>query len=130
MVLIIESYFMPYNKIADVLFPKISFKYIDKPISESNNHQEYYYTRQDGSRNIKYYFDKIYYVADNKIVFIHKKMRKIKYYDLNTGKLIKFERDNENNKPKPDLIDKTNFLPQLKAQDGDLVLFPESDDEI
>ncbi|KAI5177936.1 hypothetical protein PAEPH01_2515, partial [Pancytospora epiphaga] len=34
MPLIIESYYCPYTRIADLLFPGVEFQYIDEPISE------------------------------------------------------------------------------------------------
>ncbi|KAI5153034.1 hypothetical protein ENBRE01_3098, partial [Enteropsectra breve] len=72
------------------------------------------------------YFNKIYYVEMGKIVCLHKSARQIKYYDIETGKPIVFEKKEE----EMPTVDKTEFLPQLQAQDGDLVLFPEEDDEI
>ncbi len=127
MPLIIETYFYPYTKIANVIFPGVKFEYIDHPISEPEENA-YFYTREYISREIKYYFDQIYYIADEKIVMIHKKMKRIKYYDMETGKLINFEKSDVS--CKQNVIDKSEFLPQLKAQEGDLVIFPESDEEI
>lgn len=143
MPLIVESYFNPYTKIAKLLFPKNKFEYLEFPISEDASKNEnlsdndltnnitddssFYYTREENPncRAIKYYFNKIYYIEKNKIVCIHKSARTIKYYDLETGKLISFDKKKE-----IETIDKTAFLPQLKAQEGELVLFPEEDDEI
>lgn len=126
MPLIIETYFYPYRKIADVLFPEVEFQFLEYPISEQVGDELFYYTRTELARDIKYYFNKIYFMADEKIVCIHKQARQIKYYDKDTGKLINFNLKVEMDEK----LDKSDFLPQLKAQEGELVLFPESDDEI
>lgn len=126
MPLIVESYHIPYTRIADLLFPKTSFTYIDRPVSEPPDAEIYCYAREELAREIRYYFNKIYYIEKNRIVCIHKTAKQIKYYDLATGKMIKFRDDGERGA----VLDKSGFLPQLRAQEGDLVLFPEEDDEI
>lgn len=126
MPLIIETYFTPYTKIAELMFEGIEFTYIDRPVSEPADEEMYCYTREEGSREIKYYFNKIYYIENGKIVCIHKTAKQIKYYDEKTGKLINFQKERKDE----EALDKTEFLPQLRAQDGELVIFPEEDDEI
>ena len=127
MPLIVESYFFPYTRISELLFPTARFQYIDSPISEPADEELFCYTRAgDLSRQIQYYFNRIYYIESGKIVCINKTARTIKYYDLETGKLASFsETIDEKN-----VIDKSDFLPQLQAQNGEFVLFPEEDDEI
>lgn len=126
MPLIIESYYSPYTRIADLLFPKADFVYIDRPVSEPADGEVYCYTREERSREIKYYFNKIFYIEKNKIVCLHKTAKQIKYYDVETGRVIKFREESGEDEP----LDKSGYLPQLEAQKGDLVLFPDEDDEI
>ena len=131
MPLIIESYFSPHTGISGLLFPAVDFTYVDAPISgdapSSGGDEPFCYTRAEleNCRTIRYCFNKIYYAEKGKIVFIHKSARQIRYYDLGTGKLIDFPKTEDAEK-----MDKSEFLPQLKAQDGEIVLFPEEDDEI
>lgn len=128
MPLIIDSYECPYTRITSLLFPEQEVEYLDAPISESENEETYYYIHEEQANveAVKYYFNKIYYPEGDKIVCIYKRARKIKYYDLNTGNLIQLEAGEDG----AEVVDKSAFLPYLKAQEGELVLFPEEDDEI
>ncbi len=123
MPLIIETYDIPYTKISNLLFPGKIFTYVGVPISE--NEDLFCYTRDiDNVREIKYHFTKIYFVENGKIVGVDKKSQKIRLYDINTGKLIKFTEEAMEVK-----IDKTEYLPQMAAQSGELVVFPDDEDE-
>lgn len=130
MPLIIESYFYPYSKIANLLFPNHEFTYIDSPISEPTT-ELYCYTREENNASaIKYYFNRIYFIEKERIVSINKTAQIIKFYDINTGKLINFEEKTEEIVPSKDkIIDKTEFLPQLNVQSGEIVVFPETEEE-
>lgn len=120
MPLIIESYFNPESRISSLLFPGKQFTFVDRPLCDPDG---YYYTREEIARPIKYYFSKIYYVEGDRIVCLDKAARLIKHYYLDTGKQIVLKRTVTKE------IDKTGFLPQLDAQEGDVVLFPEEEDE-
>lgn len=126
MPLIIESYDFPYTVIATKLFPGKEFTYINKPCSEPSDSELFCYTRDiDDYNSIKYYFNRIYFVENgNRIVGVNKILQKIKIYDLQSGNLIKFQEEIKENK-----IDKSAFLPQMAAQNGDLVVFPDEEDE-
>lgn len=126
MPLIIESYTVPYQKITSLLFPNKQFTYIDAPVSEPAE-ELFCYTRDvDDVERIKYYFNRIYYVEAGKIVCINKTAQKIKLYDFITGKPIVFETKVEED---PVLVSKDDFLPQLQAQNGEIVIFPDQDSD-
>lgn len=131
MPLIIESYDLPYTRIADLLFPNDIFQYISVLQLESlecvdTNNELYCYTRaEDDSRPVRYYFSKIYYIEDGQIVCINKTAQKIKTYDLNTGRPV-YAPSSCRRETK---IDKSEFLPQLMAQKGELVLFPDEEED-
>lgn len=125
MPLIIETYENPYYKISDKLFPGQEFTFIDKPISEGTSEQFCYTRKELDSDRIMYYFNRICYIENDKIVSIDKTAQKIKFYDKDTGKLIKFEENIEEVTP----VDNKSYLPQLNAQNGELVIFPDEEDE-
>lgn len=126
MPLIIESYENPFTKIKDLLFPTQEFKYISEPVSEPTEELYCYTRKEDNPESIRYYFSRIYFIENDKIVCINKITQNIKFYDINTGRLIVFDEMAEE-QPK---IDKTEFLPQLEVQKGEIVVFPEEEDEI
>ncbi|KAI4291819.1 hypothetical protein PAPHI01_1093 [Pancytospora philotis] len=128
MPLIVESYGSPYTKIAALLFPGVAFEYLDGPVSEPDGAEVYCFARaeQDNIREIKYYFNRIYSVEGGKIVCMHKSARQLKCYDCETGRPIRFEVGKEG----VEVVDKTAFLPFLRAQEGELVLFPDDSDEV
>lgn len=125
MPLIVESYEWPYTKIASLLFPGQEFTYVDSPMSEPASELFCYTRLEDRPERIKYYFNRIYFVEKGRIVCINKIAQKVKLYDLNTGKLISFQQPPEDPKP----VEKSEFLPQMQAQSGEIVVFPEEDDE-
>ena len=124
MPLIIETYDKPYTIIANQLFHGQEFSFIDKPITEDSDELFCYTRKEFDSDRIMYYFNKIYFIENGKIIVIDKAAQKIKFYDENTGKLIKFEENIENDTK----IDNSSYLPQLYAQSGELVLFPDDED--
>jgi len=126
MPLIIESYDVPHTKIANILFKNKVFKHISEPCIEPEEQDVYAYTRKDEDdyRAISYYFKKILYFENGRIVCTDKIAHKIVLYDPETGKPIVFSR----NQPS-EQIDKTDFLPQINAQNGDIVIFPDQEDE-
>jgi hypothetical protein len=131
MPLIIESYHCPFSKIADLLFPNQEFTYISKPVSEPTA-ELFCYTRfEDNPDRIKYYFNRIYFVENGRIVSINKNAQRIKFYDIETGKLVKFEQQTEDDiyAKKDKIVDKTEFLPQLQVQNGEVVIFPDQDED-
>lgn len=126
-ILIIESYFEPYTVIAEKLFPQAvgQFKYIAKSCLLENVTDRYYYTRAElPASEIGYYFNKIYYVENDKIVAINKAARQIMYYDKETGRPITFSRVE-----REETVNKTAYMPQLRAQEGEHVIFPEDDED-
>lgn len=125
MPIVIETYTQPYSIIAAKLFTEESFTYLDKPITESNEKTFYYTRRELDCERICYYFSKIYYIEANKIVAIDKTAQRIKYYDLETGKLIRFETQEPQQQSNPDL----SSLPHMYAQSGDIVVFPENEED-
>lgn len=125
MPLIIESYENPYSKIANLLFPEQTFTYLNTPISEGSS-ELFCYTRKElNPDEIMYYFNKIYYIEKGKIIAIDKAAQKIKYYDLETGKLIRFEESVE----AVVSVDNSSILPHFVAQTGELVIFPENEED-
>jgi len=127
MPLIIESYFQPFTKISEKMFPGKKIVFLDRPVSEPPDDAVFYYCREESAREIKYYFNKIYYIEGNRIAYLNKIKREIRYYDTGTGQLIQFSvNDNE---PEDRKIDKSSFLPHLKVQEGELVLFPDNDSD-
>ncbi|ELA41218.1 uncharacterized protein VICG_01707 [Vittaforma corneae ATCC 50505] len=131
MPLIIESYDCPYTKIASLLFPEQEFTYIDKPVSEPASELFCYTRAEDNPDKIKYYFNRIYFIEKERIVCINKASQRIKFYDINTGKLITFEQRTEDadGVSKIKTVDKTDFLPQLHAQNGEIVIFPDQEED-
>lgn len=125
MPLVIESYDNPHTKISSLLFPGKEFQYIERPISDSSETNFYYTRKEDDPAMIKYYFNKIYYIEMEKIVCIDKRAQKIKFYDLKTGKLIALDQKTE----EPVQVSKTDFLPQLQAQNGEVIVFPDQDED-
>lgn len=131
MPLIIESYDCPYTRIASLLFPGQEFTYINEPVSEPATELFCYTRAEDSQERIKYYFNRIYFVEKDRIVCINKAAQRIKFYDIKTGKLITFDQRTEETDcaSKIKTVDKTEFLPQLQAQNGEIVIFPEQEDE-
>lgn len=127
MPLIIETYELPYTKISNLLFNGKRFEHITKPTIETEEPEMFCYTRkdQDDYRAISYYFKKIYYIENGKIICVDKVAHKNRLYDFNTGKPILF-----NQAPaKAEEIVKSEFLPQLNAQNGDIVIFPDEEED-
>lgn len=124
MPLIIESYEFPYTMISDVLFPEMKFQFLPKPVADLDD-EKFYYTRNiDDFKAVKYYFNRIYYIENNRIVGINKIQQKLCLYEMN-GKLIKFRDTIKKEK----VMDKSEFLPHLLAHNGELVIFPEDDED-
>ncbi len=107
------------------MFPGKEFQHIEVPISDSSETHFYYTRKENNSDAIKYYFNKIYYIEMQKIVCIDKRAQKIKFYDLNTGKLIALEQKTE----EVAKVCKNDFLPQLQVQNGEIVVFPDQDED-
>lgn len=125
MPLIIETYELPFQNITDKLFPGQEFTLIDQPVTEDTSELFCYTRREFDCEKIMYYFNKLYYIENGKIVAIDKGAQKIKFYDQITGKLIKFEENKESERK----IDDLSHLPQLHAQSGEFVIFPDEEDE-
>lgn len=131
MPLIIESYDIPYTRIADLLFPNSTFEHISVAQLESLQHADTStepccYTRvEDDPRPVRYYFNRIYYVESGKIVCVDKRAQKIKAYDLSTGRPV----DAPASRRSDAKVDKSGFLPQLQAQKGELVIFPDEEED-
>lgn len=126
MPLIIESYDHPYTQIALLLFPGREFTYIDHPITEPTS-ELFCYTRQENNpEQIRYCFNRIYSVENGRIVCINKAAQKIKFYDIRTGKLLAVDKTEYSSIV--EVVEKAKFLPQLHAQTGEVVIFPDSQD--
>lgn len=119
MPLIVDSYYQPYTAISSVLFGDALFKFIDQPVYDPDG---MYYTHNEIADQIKYYFNKIYYIEDERIKCVDKIIRKIRYYEIKNGKqIIERERERE--------IDKRGYLPHLDVQAGERVIFPDEEEE-
>lgn len=125
MPLIIESYDLPYTRIANLLFPNTRFELVSAPESLDSSDEPYCYTRaEDNPRAVRYYFNRVYYVDNGQIMCVDKTAQKMRVYSLSTGRPVGACAGNRNAK-----VDKREFLPQLMAQKGEIVPFPDEEDD-
>ncbi|KAF9763267.1 hypothetical protein NGRA_1387 [Nosema granulosis] len=135
MVLIIDTYEIPARDIAMALFKRSEVTI--EPVSLENltdgsfeDSDKIYYIHKEtifNLRTIKYYFNEIIEV-DSFVVHLNKKRKTLKYYRIiKTTNKLKLEEIKQSRKLTS--FDKTSFLPYLKAQEDEIVIFPEDDDE-
>ena len=80
-------------------------------------------------RRMKYYFNEVVEVAEN-VMYVNKSKRTVKYYSIvrsACGEVVDFVEigDEESSGEERD---KTGFLPHIRAQEAEVVVFPEDED--
>lgn len=135
MPLIIDTYEVPALFISRKIFKSDEIEEIKKTpsdILEISKDKIYFIHGEDdlSARHVKYYFNEVVEVGMN-MIYYNKAKKQVKYYKIdrdNDGFATDIVEIMEENIIK-DSVDKTNFLPYLRAQDDEIVLFPENEDD-
>ncbi|KAF7683325.1 hypothetical protein TCON_1459 [Astathelohania contejeani] len=138
MVLIIESFEVPAQRISNYFFPGQEIKLMDD-ISDCytalNKKILYVNNLNSNLEKLKYYSNEIFeVVSDDLLLHINKKKHFINNYKILRnvdGMVFGFEKKNEERADKDECneIDKTEYLPYLKAQNDEIVYFPNEEDD-
>ncbi|WUR03312.1 uncharacterized protein VNE69_04138 [Vairimorpha necatrix] len=131
MKLVIDKYEIPGNIISEQIFRTKEVQDISN-VHDLDPHVVYcIHEESPDLRKIKWYFNEIVEIRNN-LVYINKKRKIVKYYNIirERGEIIFKEIKNDikiENK-----INKNDFLPHLEAQNDEVVIFPneEEDEEI
>jgi hypothetical protein len=139
MILIIDVFNVPSKKVVGLLKIKGRETVLTKEvfIAELDCLSKDVYTlhkeeSEEILRHVKYYFNEIYEVVDDLLVYINKKRRIIKRYDiirLHNGCVTGFKEILSKNRPSVESPIKKDYLPFIKAQDGETVRFPDDEEE-
>lgn len=132
MPLIIDTYEVPAGEIASAIYRNsnvqpLSFESLRRGEIQDDN--KLYFVHKEiefDLRKIKYYFNEIIEV-DTFIMQINKLRKSVRYFRYTTEGNLKIEEIKKMHKEKS--FDKTSFLPHLKAQEDEIVIFPEDDEE-
>lgn len=133
MPLIIDTYEVPACEISKAILNNANIEPVDLDLIFGGSFvdkDKIYYVHKEVEfdlRRVKYYFNEIIEV-DTFIMYINKRRRSLKYFRMiNVDGKFKVEEIKESRKSTS--FDKTNFLPYLKAQENEIVIFPEEDEE-
>lgn len=130
MKLVVDSYEIPGIVISKQIFKCSNITEL-KDINDITEIKDTVYCVHEEScdlRKIKYYFNEIVEIKNN-LVYYNKRKKVIKYYNIilnNEGYIFKEIKQQIGNKV---FINKNEYLPHLKVQENEVVIFPNEDEE-
>ncbi|KAK6089647.1 hypothetical protein P3W45_001413 [Vairimorpha bombi] len=133
MKLIVDKYEIPADSISEQIFrTKETRKITLKDVINGNVDSTLVYhihEEEEDTRKLKYFFNEIVEIKNN-LVYINKRRKVVKYYNI-----IKIEDDYlfkeiRQEDIKKVVIDKSAYLPHLRVQQDEVVIFPCEDEEV
>jgi hypothetical protein len=138
MPLIVDSYDVPAALISHKLFRRsevVEIETVDGPTIEDAIMSEGLYCVHrerdiDGLEALKYYFNEIVEVGTS-VMYINKSKKVVRYYTIhrNGDGLAEDLRELREVEDSRECVDKTAFLPHIRAQEEEIVIFPEDEED-